>query len=52
MIYLTADLVVDNHLDLVKVVAVPVVGRKTDCDARGPIYNVSVADVRQTDHVD
>ena len=43
---------VDNRSDLVKVVAAPVVGQKTYCDARGPIYDVSVADVRQAGHVD
>ncbi|GKA34824.1 hypothetical protein Tco_0721253 [Tanacetum coccineum] len=42
-----ADLVVDNRSDLVKVVAAPVVGQRTYRDARGPIYDVSVADVRQ-----
>ena len=47
-----ADLVVDNRSDLVKVVAVPVVGQRTYRDARGPIYDVSVADVRQAGHVD
>ena len=43
---------VDNRSYLVKVVAAPVVGQKTDCDARGPIYDVSVSDVRQAGHVD
>lgn len=43
---------VDNPSDLVKVVAAPVVGQKTYSDARGPIYDVSVADVRQAGHVD
>ena len=47
-----ADLVVDNRSDLVKVVAAPVVGQRTYRDARGPIYDVSVADVRQAGHVD
>ena len=47
-----ADLVVDNRSDLVKVVAAPVVGQRTYRDARGPIYEVSVADVRQAGHVD
>ncbi|GKD61554.1 hypothetical protein Tco_1299063 [Tanacetum coccineum] len=37
--------------DLVKVVAAPVVGQRTYRDARGPIYDVSVADVRQAGHV-
>nr|GEZ26382.1 DNA helicase [Tanacetum cinerariifolium] len=40
-----ADLVVDNRSDLVKVVAAPVVGQRTYRDARGPIYDVSVADI-------
>lgn len=47
-----ADLVVDNRSDLVKVVAAPIVGQRTYRDARGPIYDVSVADVRQAGHVD
>ncbi|KAI0493879.1 hypothetical protein KFK09_024005 [Dendrobium nobile] len=47
-----ADLVVDNRSDLVKVVAAPVVGQRTYCDARGLIYYVSVAEVRQRGHVD
>ena len=47
-----ADLVVDNRSDLVKVVAAPVVGQRTYRDAREPIYDVSVADVRQAGHVD
>ncbi|GJV46195.1 hypothetical protein Tco_1430731 [Tanacetum coccineum] len=47
-----ADLVVDNRSDLVKVVAAPVVGQRTYRDARGPIYDVSAADVRQAGHVD
>ncbi|GJT04329.1 hypothetical protein Tco_0838791 [Tanacetum coccineum] len=46
------DLVVDNRSDLVKVAAAPVVGQRTYRDARGPIYDVSVADVRQAGHVD
>lgn len=47
-----ANLVVDNRSDFRKVVAAPVVGQRTDSDARGPIYDVSVADVRQAGHVD
>ena len=47
-----ADLVVYNCSDLVKVVAAPVVGQRTYRDARGPIYDVFVADVRQAGHVD
>lgn len=47
-----ADLVVDNRSDLVKVVAAPVVGQRTYRNVRGPIYDVSVADVRQAGHVD
>ncbi|MCE3050643.1 hypothetical protein HAX54_047752 [Datura stramonium] len=47
-----ADLVVENRSDLVKVVAAPVVGQRTYRDARGQIYDVSVADVRQVGHVD
>nr|GFB03630.1 hypothetical protein [Tanacetum cinerariifolium] len=47
-----ADLVVDNRSDLVKVVAAPVVGQRTYRDARRPIYDVFVADVRQAGHVD
>lgn len=47
-----ADLVVDNHLDLVKVVTAPVVGQRIYRDARGPIYDVSIADVREVGHVD
>ncbi|KAK8619294.1 hypothetical protein V6N13_133259 [Hibiscus sabdariffa] len=47
-----AYLVVDNRSDLVKVVAAPVVGQRTYRDAREPIYDVSVADVRQAGHVD
>lgn len=43
---------VDNRSDLVKVVAAPVVGQRIYRDARGPIYDVSVADVRQAGHVD
>ncbi|KAK4343834.1 hypothetical protein RND71_036928 [Anisodus tanguticus] len=39
-----ADAVVDNRSDLVKVVAAPVVGQRTYRDARGPIYDVSVAE--------
>ncbi|KAI3757611.1 hypothetical protein L6452_05153 [Arctium lappa] len=52
MVLRPADLVVDNRSDLVKVVAAPVVGQRTYRDARGPIYDVSVADVRQAGHVD
>ncbi|GJV21436.1 hypothetical protein Tco_1370456 [Tanacetum coccineum] len=48
----TTNLVVDNRLDLVKVVVALVVGQKTYRDARGPIYDVSVTDVRQAGHVD
>nr|GEU51005.1 ribonuclease H-like domain-containing protein [Tanacetum cinerariifolium] len=47
-----ADLVVDNRSDLVKVVAAPIVGQRTYRDARGPIYDVSIADVRQAGHMD
>lgn len=47
-----ADQVVDNCSDLIKVVAAPVVGQKTYRDARKPIYDVSVADVRQAGDVD
>ncbi|KAL8477488.1 hypothetical protein ACS0TY_029689 [Phlomoides rotata] len=47
-----ADLVVDNCSDLVKVVAAPVVGQRTYRDARGPIYDVFIADVRQVGRVD
>ena len=43
---------VDNRSNLVKVVAAPVVGQRTYRDARGPIYDVSVTDVRQASHVD
>ncbi|KAL8108844.1 hypothetical protein AgCh_025082 [Apium graveolens] len=47
-----AELVVDNRSDLVKIVAAPVVGQRTYRDARGPIYDVSVADVRPAGRVD
>ncbi|KAL3522716.1 hypothetical protein ACH5RR_015550 [Cinchona calisaya] len=47
-----ADLVVDNHLDLVKVVAALVVGQRTYRDAHRPIYDISIAEVHQADHVD
>ncbi|CAN6462372.1 unnamed protein product [Victoria cruziana] len=49
--YRPADLVVDNRSDLVKVVVAPVVGQRTYRDARRPIYDVSVTDVRQVGHV-
>ncbi|KAL2507321.1 Uncharacterized protein Fot_30968 [Forsythia ovata] len=49
---LPLDLVVDNRSDLVKVVAACICSRKTYRDARGPIYDVSVADVHQAGHVD
>ncbi|KAL3516636.1 hypothetical protein ACH5RR_023538 [Cinchona calisaya] len=42
----------DLCLDLVKVVAAPIVGQRTYCDACRLIYNVPVADVRQADHMD
>ncbi|GJZ67758.1 hypothetical protein Tco_0630998, partial [Tanacetum coccineum] len=47
-----ADLVVDNRSNLVKVVAAPVVRHKTYRNAREPIYDVLVIDVRQASHVD
>ncbi|KAL8104437.1 hypothetical protein AgCh_028596 [Apium graveolens] len=47
-----AELVVDNRSDLVKIVAALVVGQRTYRDARGPIYDVFVADVRQPGRVD
>ena len=43
---------VENRMDLVKVVAAPVVGQRTYSDACGPIYDVSVANVCQASHVD
>ena len=46
-----ADLVVDNRSDLIEVVAAPMVGQGTYRDAREPIYDVFVADVRQAGHV-
>lgn len=46
-----ADLVVDNRSDLMEVVAAPIVGRGTYRDAREPIDDVFVADVRQAGHV-
>lgn len=46
-----ADLV-DKSSDFVKVVAAPVVGQNTLREARGPIHDVSVAQVRQACHVD
>lgn len=48
-----ANLVVDNGSDLIKVVAtsIAIVGQKTSCDAREPIDDVFVADVRQAGHV-
>ena len=46
-----ANLVVDNRSDLIRVVATPIVGRRTSRDAREPIDDVFVADVRQAGHV-
>lgn len=46
-----ADLVVDNRSDLIEVVAAPMVGQGIYRDARKPIYDVFVADVRQAGHV-
>lgn len=46
-----ADLVVNNRSDLIKVVATLIVGQKTSRDARKPIDDVFVADVRQAGHV-
>lgn len=46
-----ANLVVDNGSDLVKIVTTPIVRQKTYCNARKPIDDVSVADVRQAGHV-
>ena len=42
-----ANLVVDNRSDLIKVVTTPIVGQRTSRDAREPIDDVFVADVRQ-----
>ncbi|GKD54277.1 hypothetical protein Tco_1287664, partial [Tanacetum coccineum] len=47
-----ADLVVNNRLDLVKVVTAPVVGKRTYRDARGLIYDIFVADICQAGYVD
>nr|GEW92083.1 hypothetical protein [Tanacetum cinerariifolium] len=47
-----ADLVVDNRSDLVKVVATPAVGHRTYRDARGAIYDVSIADISQAGYMD
>ena len=46
-----ANMVVDNSSNLIKIVTISIVGQKTSYDARKPIDNVFVANVRQAGHI-